>query len=458
MPPASRINGSAAMYSSFRFGALGTQWEIATGDPLDDGLRQLIRKRINDFEQTYSRFRDDSLVAHIAAARRGGRFRFPEDSRVLFDLYDRLYEATGGAVDPLVGRSLELLGYDATYSLTPASAAVREAETLARPKWSSDVIREGTAIITHAPLVVDVGAAGKGYLVDLVSEILRTAGVTDFLIDGSGDLRHSGQSPIRVGLEHPFDPTLVIGVSNLRDAALCASAVNRRAWADGLHHVLDARTGNPVHHVVATWVVAADAATADGLATALFVTAPEKLAETFSFAYVRVFADGRAEVSDNFDGRVFFDARFGEHGSSYDPGTTASRHRALPASDKVRAVAAFAAAAILAACGTAATDATRSPFRDGVYTATGKYGSLPSSITVRVTLKNGVIRAAKVTPHATDPTSLRLQRRFAAAVPAVVVGRPIAKVQVGRLAGSSGTPDGFNEAIEKIKKQARKAR
>jgi uncharacterized protein with FMN-binding domain len=174
---------------------------------------------------------------------------------------------------------------------------------------------------------------------------------------------------------------------------------------------------------------------------------------------VRVFADGRAEVSDNFDGRVFFDARFGEHGSSYDPGTTASRHRALPASDKVRAVAAaFAAAAILAACGTAATDATRSPFGDGVYTATGKYGSLPSSITVRVTLKNGVIRAAKVTPHATDPTSLRLQRRFAAAVPAVVVGRPIAKVQVGRLAGSSGTPDGFNEAIEKIKKQARKAR
>jgi thiamine biosynthesis lipoprotein len=459
MPSASRITGSEPVYSGFRFGALGTQWEIATGDPLDDGLRQLIRKRINDFEQTYSRFRDDSLVAHIAAARGGGRFLFPKDSTVLFDLYDRLYEATGGAVDPLVGRSLELLGYDATYSLTPAPAAVREAEARARPTWSSDVIRDGTAVITHAPLVVDVGAAGKGYVVDLVSDLLRTAGVTDFLIDGSGDLRHSGQSPIRVGLEHPFDPTLVIGVSNLRNAALCASAVNRRAWADGLHHVLDARTGNPVHHVVATWVIAEDAATADGLATALFVTAPEKLAERFSLAYVRMFADGRAEVSDNFDGRVFFDERFGEQGSSYDRGSTASPRRAVPASDKVRAVAAaVAAAAIMAGCATAATDATRSPFRDGVYTATGQYGSLPSSITVRVTLKNGVIKTVKVTPHATDPTSLRLQRRFAAAVPAVVVGRPIAKVRVGRLAGSSGTPDGFNEAIEKIKTQARKAR
>jgi len=459
VPSASRIKGSEPVYCTFKVAALGTQWEIATGEPLDDALRQLILKRIDDFERTYSRFRDDSLVAQIATTRGGGRFLFPDDSSVLFDLYDRLYTATAGAVDPLVGRSLELLGYDRTYSLTPAPATVREAEALARPKWSSDVIREGTAVITHAPLVLDVGAAGKGYLVDLVSEMLRTAGITDYVIDGSGDLRHSGQSPIRVGLEHPFDPALAIGVSDLRDAALCASAVNRRAWADRLHHVLDARTGNPVHHVVATWVVAEDAATADGLATALFVTAPQKLAETFAFAYVRMFADGRAEVSENFDGRVFFEERFEEQGSGYDRGTKASRRRAVPASDKVRAaVAAIAAAAVMAGCATAATDTTRAPYRDGVYTAIGRYGSLPSSITVRVTLRNGVIRAVRVTPHATDPTSLALQRRFAAAVPAVVVGKPIANVEVGRLAGSSGTPDGFNRAIEQIKNQARKAR
>jgi thiamine biosynthesis lipoprotein len=96
-----------------------------------------------------------------------------------------------------------------------------------------DVIREGATVITHAPLVLDVGAAGKGYLVDLVSEMLRTAGVTDYVIDGSGDLRHSGQSPVRVGLEHPFDSALVIGVSNLRDAALCASRQPARlgGWA-----------------------------------------------------------------------------------------------------------------------------------------------------------------------------------------------------------------------------------
>ncbi|HEU5102434.1 MAG TPA: hypothetical protein VFU22_25600 [Roseiflexaceae bacterium] len=95
-------------------------------------------------------------------------------------------------------------------------------------------------------------------------------------------------------------------------------------------------------------------------------------------------------------------------------------------------------------------------YADGVYTATGQYGSGPSSITVTVTLEDDVITAVDVTPQATNPTSLDYQRRFADAVPAVVVGRPIDEVNVGRLAGSSGTPDGFNAAIQRIKEQARR--
>lgn len=96
-----------------------------------------------------------------------------------------------------------------------------------------------------------------------------------------------------------------------------------------------------------------------------------------------------------------------------------------------------------------------STYADGVYTATGQYGSLPSSITVTVTLVDDVITAVEVTPHATNLTSLDFQRRFAAAIPAVVVGKRIDEVKVGRLAGSSGTPDGFNAAIQRIKEQAR---
>ena len=96
----------------------------------------------------------------------------------------------------------------------------------------------------------------------------------------------------------------------------------------------------------------------------------------------------------------------------------------------------------------------RNRYADGTYTAAGQYGGGPSFITVKATLANGIITAVEVTPHATVPRSLELQRRFAAAVPKVVVGRPIDQVNVGRLAGSSNTPKGFNAAIRQIKDQA----
>ncbi|MFF3712962.1 FAD:protein FMN transferase [Streptomyces phaeochromogenes] len=300
------LDGREPHADRFAFEAIGTNWRIDTAEPMSACLRDRILDLVWRFDATYSRFRPDSLVSRIAAAPDGGRFPFPEDSIELFALYDRLYAATEGAVDPLVGRQLELLGYDPSYSLTPAPDEVRATERArGRVAWVTDVVRDGTTLVTRRPLVIDVGAAGKGYLVDLVSAIMREAGHTRFVVDGSGDLLHAGKRTFRVGLEHPFDPQRVIGVAHLRGRALCASGVARRAWGDGLHHVLDARTGVPVAGVVATWVVADETALADGLATALFFTDASRLTETFQFTYVRMHAGGGIDCSPDFAGELF---------------------------------------------------------------------------------------------------------------------------------------------------------
>lgn len=91
----------------------------------------------------------------------------------------------------------------------------------------------------------------------------------------------------------------------LERGALCASSVARRAWGEGLHHVLHARTGVPVRDVLATWVLADEAAIADGLATALFFASADELRETFRFSHVRMFADGLAQISPDFPGELF---------------------------------------------------------------------------------------------------------------------------------------------------------
>jgi uncharacterized protein with FMN-binding domain len=97
----------------------------------------------------------------------------------------------------------------------------------------------------------------------------------------------------------------------------------------------------------------------------------------------------------------------------------------------------------------------RSSYRDGRYRATGWYGSLPSSIGVSLTLRSNRICRVEVTPHATDPTSRDLQERFARAVGPRVVGKRIDEVKLTRLAGSSGTTLGFNDALRRIRAKAR---
>lgn len=290
--------------SRYSFEAIGTQWEIDTELPLPVAVRNRIAAHIEDFGRAYSRFRPDSLITQIANTPTGGCFAFPTDSRALFDLYDQLHALTDGAVDPLIGRRLAQLGYDPGYSLQPAPGW-----QVARPDgscWTRDVERHGPVICTQRPLLLDVGAAGKGYLVDSIASLVRAADVRAATIDAGGDMRHFGPESVRVGLEHPLHPDRVIGVVELRNAALCASATTRRAWGLGLHHVLDARRGLPTAEVLATWVLAADALTADGLATALFFVPAAALQASFSFAAVRMLANQTVEVTANFSGEIFY--------------------------------------------------------------------------------------------------------------------------------------------------------
>lgn len=282
---------------AWQFEALGTAWQIDTATRLEDEARAVVLDRIDQFDRVWSRFREDSTISAIAS--RAGTWDLA-DGESLFDFYDELHAATGGAVNPLIGRTLADLGYDADYSLTPAE---RVAEV---PAWDS-LKRQGSVVTTTEPLVIDVGAAGKGLLVDLVSTVLWSAGRNAYTIDASGDIYHNGTAPIRVALEHPADSSRAIGIVELEpEDALCGSATNRRAWGDGLHHVLDGRTGRPTSDIIATWtVVPQSCMVADGLATALFLAEPDLLMSRFSYEFVRMHADGRIEWSPDFPGEVF---------------------------------------------------------------------------------------------------------------------------------------------------------
>lgn len=277
--------------AALRFDAIGTNWSITALTPLEHA-REAILAAVEDFDRTYSRFRPDSLIRQFRD--QGGTVRFPPDAIAMFALIDQLHDATGGAFDPTIAAALEHLGYNEHYTLTPSPGGPPQAVG-----WSS-ITRKGSTLTSTEPVLLDIGALGKGRLVDLIATILRDADVENFIIDASGDVLAAGSCHPRVGLEDPRAPGHLIGALPLRSHALCASAINRRTWGEGLHHILDARTSQPATDALATWVSASSTMLADDLATALFFTEPDHLRDHFVFEFTRLHSGHHADASPAF--------------------------------------------------------------------------------------------------------------------------------------------------------------
>lgn len=104
----------------------------------------------------------------------------------------------------------------------------------------------------------------------------------------------------------------------------------------------------------------------------------------------------------------------------------------------------------------AGTEAAGGSYSDGTYTAEGEYKSPngTESISVELTLEGDAVTAVTVTPEASNPNSVRYQTEFAEGISGEIVGENIDDLNVDRVAGSSLTSGGFNEAVESIKADA----
>lgn len=280
---------------SFKFQAIGTHWTIDVSSPGGchsySSLEDTIKQRINEFENTYSRFRDDSLPDKIS--KHAGKYSLPEDSKKLFDLYFELESLSSGLVSPVVGNTLVESGYDKNYSFNQ--------KTFSPPIKLNEVLTYNFPnLIVNQKCWLDFGALGKGYLIDIVGDLLNNLNVEEYTIEAGGDILHKStfDKSIRVGLEHPLDPSQIIGYTDLSKGSICASAGNRRKWKN-FHHIINPITQKPVNNVLATWVVSDSAILSDALTTMLFFLEPEILVNKYKFEYLILYPDLSMRKSSN---------------------------------------------------------------------------------------------------------------------------------------------------------------
>jgi len=272
------------------FPALGTTAVVALVEPHALGpARAALEAELAAVDLACSRFREDSELTRLNCAA-GRRVRV---SPLLFEALAaamRAAEATGGLVDPTVGRALRLAGYDRTFRLVAArdgSSFAPRFESPALPGWRVVELDDAGSSVRVPPGVeLDLGATAKALAADRGARAASAAAGCGVLVSLGGDVALAGRAPdggwpVRVADDHaaPLDgpgPTVALTAGGL---ATSGTAVRRwRAGDAELHHIVDPRTGRPAETPWRTVSVAAagcvDANTASTAAVLLGEDAP----------------------------------------------------------------------------------------------------------------------------------------------------------------------------------------
>ncbi len=288
----------------FFLDGIGTKWQIVINEKEEnfsvekvDKVLLEIKNKMAEYEKVFSRFLPDSLVTEIS--KKAGEYVLPFEAKEMFDLYKDLYDLTDGVVTPLIGNTISDIGYDAVYSLKPK-------ENISRPKaWEEVLDYKYPNLVVKEPVLLDFGALGKGQMIDIVANILKSHGVENFMVNAGGDIAYQDKKEfLRVGLEDPEDFSQAIGVAKINNQSLCSSAGSRRKWGE-YTHIINPKTLKSPKDILALWVIAPKTILADGLATALFFVSPEKLVKKYTFDYMILFADHSVRYSPFFKGELF---------------------------------------------------------------------------------------------------------------------------------------------------------
>jgi thiamine biosynthesis lipoprotein len=209
-----------------------------------------------------SRFRPDSALAQ-ANARAGRPTPIPKLLVRLLSAALDAADATGGAVDPTVGRTVRALGYDRDIAdVSPDGPAVA-ALPPARDWRAVRLHREAGLLTVPAGTALDLGATAKAWTADHAARTLAARYDTAVLVELGGDLAVAGQPDggwcVRVAEREGGDGELLL----VHRGGVTTSTTTVRAWRRGcmpVHHIVDPRTGLPAAGPWRTVTVAAESA------------------------------------------------------------------------------------------------------------------------------------------------------------------------------------------------------
>jgi len=285
-PPAASIPPSDAPRRSVAYmgRAMGTYTRVVlvTADSVAaEPMARMAQTIFSRIDSLMSNWTTTSEVARLNREAAAGATRVqPEVARVIATSL-RVWRESDGTNDITVEPLVRAWGFLGGRPRVPTAA---EAEAAFHRVGAGQLHFDpeaGTLRYENPGVQIDLGGIAKGYSVDVVAESLKARGVTDALVEISGNMAafgHPVDSPRwRIGIRDPRDRMPYFARLPLRDEAISTSgkyeqfvAANGRTYG----HIMDPRTGRPAEGLISVTVVAHTAFDADAWDTPLFALGP----------------------------------------------------------------------------------------------------------------------------------------------------------------------------------------
>jgi thiamine biosynthesis lipoprotein len=258
------------------WGALGTTVVLRVTDAgALDRARVSVAGELDAIDRACSSFRADSELARVNDA--GGRTTHVSDLFAeALALALRAAELTDGAVDPTVGRALELAG-----AYGDARAHISRITLRERSGWRTVALdRQHRTVRMPRGIRLDLGATAKAWAADRAARAAAASAGCGVLVGVGGDISTYGDAPdqgwlVHVTDDHRSDAHSPGQTIALFCGGLATSSTTVRCWRSrgrAMHHIVDPHTGAPAR---APWrtvsVAAASCADANIATTAALV-------------------------------------------------------------------------------------------------------------------------------------------------------------------------------------------
>jgi thiamine biosynthesis lipoprotein len=259
-------------------------------------LRQTVNAALDEvdrIDRLTSHYKKESELSHV------NREAARSPVKVEPELFDFLAEClrysreSDGAFDITVGPLMKAWGFFRGEGRLPSDVELNEAK--GRIGYQRVVLnpKERTIFFDKAGVELDLGGIAKGYAVDRAVALLKQQGVNSALVSAGGSTIYGlglppGKSAWEVEVQDPVDHNQIAATVRLKDQALSVSGSSEKFFElEGVRysHVMDPRTGRPVHGVLSVAVVTGSGVDGDALDNVFYVLGAER-----SKAYLKKFS------------------------------------------------------------------------------------------------------------------------------------------------------------------------